>query len=127
MIYKKITDFLKKRAIELSGLVLISTALLLAISFFSYSPSDPSYVYGSKEVIINNLLGIYGGQIADFLLQSFGLAAFLFLISITIWGISLIVKKEIKLIQFKIFSLILYLIFTLSNRTGLAFTFISIF
>ena len=111
MIYKNITDFLKKRTIELIGLAIISSALLLAVSFFSYSPNDPTLVYGTENVVINNLLGIYGGQIADFLLQSFGLASFLILITITVWGISLIVKKEIKKVQFKILYIILYLIF----------------
>ncbi|MDA7606299.1 DNA translocase FtsK 4TM domain-containing protein [Pelagibacteraceae bacterium] len=111
MIYKNIINFLKNRTIELVGLFLILTALLLAVSFFSYSPGDPIIFYGSKNITINNLLGIYGGQIADFLLQSFGLVAFLFLITILIWGISLIIKKKIEQIQFKIFFLILYLIF----------------
>jgi len=109
MIYKNITDFLKKRAIELFGLVLILSGLLLSISFFSYSPNDPTFIHGPQNVAINNLLGIYGGLIADFLLQSFGLGAFLFLITITIWGISLIIKKKIEKILFKIFYLILSL------------------
>jgi len=111
MIYKNVANFLKKRTIELIGLVLISIALLLAISFFSYSPDDPTFVYGDKNTTINNLLGIYGGLVADFLLQSFGLVSFLILITITSWGINLIIKKEIQKIQFKIFFLILYLVF----------------
>ncbi len=111
MIFKNIIDFLRRRAIELVGLVLISSALLLAISFFSYIPSDPILAHGSEDIAIRNLLGIYGGLVADFLLQSFGLVAFLFLITITIWGVSLVVKKEIEKIHFKIFYLILYLIF----------------
>ena len=112
MIYKNIIVFLKKRTIELMGISLISIALALSLSFFSYSPSDPTFIYGDKSAEINNLLGIYGGVVADFLLQSFGLVAFLFLITILIWGISLVVKKEIKNLKFKIFFLILYLIFT---------------
>jgi S-DNA-T family DNA segregation ATPase FtsK/SpoIIIE len=111
MIYKNITDFLRKRTIELLGLILIFIALLLAISFFSYLPSDPTLVLGSQNIPINNLLGIYGGLIADFLLQSFGFGSFLLLITITIWGISLIIKKEVKKILLKIFYLILYIIF----------------
>ena len=112
MIYRNITVFLKKRTIELIGLVLIFSSLLLAISFFTYSPNDPTFIYGSHNVTINNLLGIYGSLVADFLLQSFGLGSFLLLITITIWGISLITKKQIKKIQFKIFYLILYLVFS---------------
>ena len=99
------------KTIELIGLILIFGASLLAISFFSYSPSDPTFIHGSQNVAINNLLGIYGGLIADFLLQSFGLVSFLFLTTVTIWGISLIIKKEIKKFQFKIFYLFLYHIF----------------
>ena len=112
MIFKNIRDFLKVRTIELIGLFLIFLSILLAISFFSYSPSDPSAVIGTEVVDINNWLGIYGSLVADFLLQSFGLGAFLFLFTILIWGISLIVKKEIKKIQFKFFFLILHLIST---------------
>ena len=94
MIYKNITDFLKKRTVELIGLTLIFSALLLAISFFTYSPSDPTLIYGGENIAVNNLLGIHGSQVADFLLQAFGLVAFLVLISITIWGITLVVKKK---------------------------------
>ena len=112
MIYKKITDFLKKRTIELAGLILILTALLLIISFFSYSPNDPTFIHGSINVPINNLLGIYGGIVADFLLQSFGLVAFVIVVTIIIWGVNLIINKEVKKILFKIFYLILSLIFT---------------
>jgi S-DNA-T family DNA segregation ATPase FtsK/SpoIIIE len=109
MIYKNITNFLKKRTIELVGLILVFTALLLGVSFFSYSPNDPTLVLGAVNVTINNWLGIYGGRTADFLLQSFGLTAFLLLITLIIWGISLITKKKIKRIQIKIFFVILYI------------------
>ena len=112
MIYKNITNFLKVRTIELFGLTLLFIALLLGVSFFSYSPSDPILLYGIEGKPINNLLGVYGNLVADFLLQSFGLAAFLLLITLMVWSISLIVKKKIKRIKIKIFYLILYLNFS---------------
>ena len=96
MIYNKILDFLKNRTIELVGLIIVSAAIVLSISFFSYSPADPSYVYNAENVQINNLLGIYGGLVADFLLQSFGLISFMILITFLSWGVHLIVKKKIK-------------------------------
>ncbi len=96
MIYKNITEFLKKRAIELVGLIIISTSFLLALSFLSYSPNDPTFVYGTTDIFINNILGIYGSLVADFLLQSFGLTSFLILITIVSWGFSLIFKKKNK-------------------------------
>ena len=111
MIYKNFINFLKNRIIEFIGLILLFIAFLLAVSFFSYSPSDPTFIYGTDSIKINNLLGVYGGVVADFLLQSFGLISFLVLITIVSWGISLIVKKKIKRIKLKIFYLFLYILF----------------
>jgi S-DNA-T family DNA segregation ATPase FtsK/SpoIIIE len=111
MIYKNFTNFLKNRAIELLGLSLVFIVLLLIISFFSYSPNDPTLIFGVGAIKTNNLLGAYGGLVADFLLQSLGLTSFLILITITSWGVSLIVKKKIKGIKLKIFFLFLYVSF----------------
>jgi len=112
MIYKNFTIFLKNRAIELVGLCLVFVALLLAASFYSYSPNDLTFIYETDTTKTNNLLGIYGGMIADFLLQSLGLTTFLILVTLASWGISLIVNKEIKKIKFKILYLFLYILLT---------------
>ena len=112
MIYQNFTNFLKNRTIELIGLTLILFALLLTLSFFSYSPNDPTLVFGAETKNISNLLGVYGGIVADFLLQSFGLTSFLILLTIISWGLNLIFKKEIKEIKYKIFYLFLYIIFS---------------
>ena len=82
MIYRNFVNFLKNRAIELIGIILIFIVLLLTVSFFSYSPNDPTIIYGTDNLKINNLLGIYGGIVADFLLQSLGLTSFIVLITI---------------------------------------------
>jgi len=111
MIYRNFVNFLKNRAIELIGIILIFIVLLLTVSFFSYSPNDPTIIYGTDNLKINNLLGIYGGIVADFLLQSLGLTSFIVLITIASWGINLIVKKELKKIKFKIFYLFVYILF----------------
>ena len=44
-----VTNFLKKRTFEFIGLILISTSIGLAIAFTTYSPEDPSFVYGDRE------------------------------------------------------------------------------
>ncbi len=106
-----LTNFLKKRTFELAGLILISLGIALTISFATYSPSDPSMVYGESSSNVKNLLGIYGSKISDFLLQSFGLISFLILVTLISWGLKLIFNKELKNILFKIFFLTLYLIF----------------
>ena len=98
-----LTNFLKKRTFELLGLILILTSVALAIAFTSYSPEDPSFIYGDKNFEIQNLLGIYGSSVADFLLQSFGLISFLLLLNFLFWGLELIIKKKLKRIFFFFF------------------------
>jgi S-DNA-T family DNA segregation ATPase FtsK/SpoIIIE len=104
-----VTNFLKKRTLELLGLILISSSVVLAISFFTYAPGDPSFIYGDSNVEIKNFFGIYGSGIADFLLQSFGLVSFLLLANFLLWGLSLLIKKEIKKILLKLFFVVIYL------------------
>ncbi|MBD1150174.1 DNA translocase FtsK 4TM domain-containing protein [Pelagibacterales bacterium SAG-MED29] len=104
-----LTNFLKKRTFELLGIILILTGIALAISFATYAPEDPSLIYGDSDIEIKNFFGIYGSSIADFLLQSFGLASFLLLANFLFWGISLLVKKEIKRIILKLFLIVGYL------------------
>ena len=106
-----VANFIKKRTFELMGLILIFVGIALSISFATYSPSDPSLVYGEKSMSIKNFFGIYGSIISDFLLQSFGLISFLLLITFVSWGINLVVHKELKRLTLKIFLVTLYLIF----------------
>ena len=81
-----LTNFLKKRTFEFVGLLLISLGIALTISFATYSPSDPSLIYGESSSNINNFFGIYGSKISDFLLQSFGLISFLILTNLSLYG-----------------------------------------
>ncbi len=104
-----LTNFLKKRTFEFLGLILILVGLALAISFVTYAPEDPSFIYGESDVKIKNFFGIYGSSIADFLLQSFGLTSFLILANFIFWGLSLLMKKEIKRIILKLFLVVAYL------------------
>jgi DNA segregation ATPase FtsK/SpoIIIE, S-DNA-T family len=105
-----VTNFLKKRTFEFIGLILISASIGLAIAFTTYSPEDPSFVYGDRDFEIKNFFGIYGSGIADFLLQSFGLLSFLLLANLLFWGINLIIKKEIKKLILKLFLVVVYLV-----------------
>ena len=104
-----LTNFIRKRTFEFLGLILIFTSIGLTIAFTTYSPEDPSFIYGDREFAIQNFFGIYGSSVADFLLQSFGLVSFLILINFFSWGINLLYKKEIKKIILKLFLIVVYL------------------
>ncbi|MEC7137234.1 MAG: DNA translocase FtsK 4TM domain-containing protein, partial [Pseudomonadota bacterium] len=104
-----VTNFLKKRTFELLGLILILSSVALAIAFTTYSPEDPSLIYGDRDFEIQNFFGIYGSSIADFLLQSFGLASFLLLLNFLFWGLDLVFKKELRGVILKLFLVVAYL------------------
>ena len=105
-----VTNFVKKRTYEFLGLVLIFASAALTVALITYSPEDPSFVYGNQDFIIQNFFGIYGSSVADFLLQSFGLISFLLSTNFLLWGIYLILKKEVKKIILKLFLIVAYLI-----------------
>ena len=52
-----VTNFLKKRTFELLGLILVLSSVALAIAFTTYSPEDPSLIYGDKNFEIQFFLG----------------------------------------------------------------------
>tara|TARA_A100001011_G_scaffold271062_1_gene280303 strand:+ start:1898 stop:3982 length:2085 start_codon:yes stop_codon:yes gene_type:complete len=106
-----LTNFLKKRTFELLGLSLIFLSLGMIISFITYSPEDPSFIYLSNQENVSNVLGLYGSSVSDFLLQSFGIISFLFTVTLICWGYRLLVDKGLKRIILKIFFLNLYVIF----------------
>ena len=104
-----VTNFLKKRTFEFIGLLLIFLGIALSISFATYSPGDPTFVYG-ESAYIENFFGLYGSTISDFLLQSFGLISFLLLLTLISWGVKLVKDKKIEKIIFKFSFLTIYLI-----------------
>ena len=81
----KVNNFVKKRLIELSGIMLVLTGIFLLASVASYSPSDPNFIYTPENVKINNLGGFYGSVISDFLLQSIGLISFFVIMNLFFW------------------------------------------
>lgn len=64
-----------------------------------YNPSDESFNVSNSEKI-SNFMGRFGSYSADFIVNSYGLAVFVFLIPVLIWGYLLI--RHQKIIEFKI-------------------------
>ena len=52
-----VTNFLKKRTFELLGLILVLSSVALAIAFTTYSPEDPSFIYGDRTLRSRIFLG----------------------------------------------------------------------
>ena len=97
--YSKIALFLKKRIIEIIGLLLILISIFLILSLSTHSPEDPNFIF-SENTKIHNLFGIYGSFISDLILQSFGIISFLFCITIFTTGIYIIRDKNLEKILY---------------------------
>ena len=105
----KISDFIIRRLAELVGIFLIVISILLFVSFISYSPEDPNFIFPENQEI-KNLLGFRGSFIADIFFQSVGLISLLIPFSILFTGVSITINKKFIVIIENIFFIILYII-----------------
>ena len=60
------------------GFLFLAAGILVLLSFASFHPADPSWNTVSETRAAQNLIGPAGSWFADFFLQAFGLAAFVF-------------------------------------------------
>lgn len=99
---------------DFTGFVVLSFAIFLMICLVSYDPKDPSLntTVLSKDYPITNYGGIVGSYAADFMMQIFGYASFLFPLALIEVIRSLVFKKTWSSSFFKFFGLILLLIFS---------------
>ena len=107
----KINNFIKNRLIEFFGILIAFIGIFLLVIIFSYSPSDPNFIYKSESAEIKNVGGFYGSVISDFLLQSLGLISILISFNFFYWGAKLASNKTITNFILKNFFLVAYLIF----------------
>jgi len=98
-------DFLTRRALELTGAILIALSSLMMLAVFSYSPADTS-LNSAGMPIIQNIAGGLGATIADLWLQSLGFASFVPLLTMLVWGTRLTGKSPLKHPVLRIFALI---------------------
>ncbi len=108
-IFEKSADFTIKRIIEIFGIVLIIFSIFLLISFASYSPEDPNFIFNSEKEI-ENLLGFRGSYTSDIFFQSFGVISYLIPVTLIFTGIYIFRSKKIFIILQNLFYTILYII-----------------
>jgi len=87
-------DFLVKRTIEISGILLGAIALVLAAILLSYTPGDPSLNSASSHDV-QNLLGPVGAYVADVMMQSLGLASAIPVLVLLSWAWRIASKQMI--------------------------------
>ncbi|MFZ5791357.1 MAG: DNA translocase FtsK 4TM domain-containing protein [Pseudomonadota bacterium] len=78
-------EFLKRRAQEAGGLVLMALAGALLLALLSFDAGDPSLNTASDRPP-TNLMGYPGSVAADLLLQGLGLASLMLVLVPAVWG-----------------------------------------
>lgn len=85
---KSVHVFAARKIVDSIGLFFFLAGLAIILSITSYSHSDPSWNTASSASgeDVQNILGISGAYIADFMLQTIGLGGALFGIVFAVWG-----------------------------------------
>lgn len=73
---------------EVSVLLLLLAALLLLLALFSFHPADSGW-NGVSLPIANNLMGLAGSWLADFIFSLTGMAAWLFVVALVYFAVQL--------------------------------------
>src|SRR6202142_1819248 len=94
---------------EAVAVVFLLAGLFVFISLASYHPFDPSLNTAADGVKALNLTGLVGAFVSDFLLQSFGLAAYAVPVLILLLGWKWIRSSPIAAPWAKIFGALLLL------------------
>ncbi len=76
---------LRRRMIEMGGLAIIAATAGIIAALATWSVNDPSY-NNAVDAPVSNLLGRPGAIAADFLMQSFGIAAVAVILPFAVWG-----------------------------------------
>lgn len=93
----------------LIGVLLCIFSFCLILGMLGYNETDESFNVSNSEKI-SNFMGKFGSYSSDFIVNSFGLAIFVFLIPVIIWGFLLIKHQTIIEFKIRLFALFLGII-----------------
>ncbi len=93
--------FLRRRAVQLAGLVVLAVAAVLALALISYTPGDPSFNTANSRGVAN-LASLPGAYTADLLLQAVGAAAALLVAILAAWAWALISCRCMRLLWLRV-------------------------
>jgi len=95
---------------EASGVVFLFGGLFLALTLIRYNPADPGIGDVSLGVGVRNLGGVVGAKVSDLLVQSIGLASFVFPLVLVYSARLLFIRKKVRLLWWKLIAFVPWLI-----------------
>jgi S-DNA-T family DNA segregation ATPase FtsK/SpoIIIE len=114
--------FVRRRLIELGGLLVIAAAFAFAGALFSYDIGDPSMNTSVRDhaVITANWLGTPGAWIADALFQWVGVAGYVFPLAMLGWGWRIMTHQGLRSLWFYLALLPLCVVLAACAATAIA-------
>lgn len=108
---EKVINFFKLRLTETAGLLVFLLGILTFYSIVTYSPSNPTFIFPDES---DNRFWIikYGANLADFILQAFGLGAYGIATNFISSGAKIGIQKKTGNLWTRFLFISLYLIFT---------------
>ena len=87
--------FIARRITDITGGAFVAGGLCLSLILISYDARDPSLNTTGADGTVHNLFGAAGSYIADILLQTLGIAAWFFGITMLAWGYRILSRKPL--------------------------------
>lgn len=113
-----VREFLRNRVRELSGLGIAVFGCGLLVALVSYSPTDPSW-NTAKAGPAANLLGRPGAHVADLLIQTLGIGAFLLAVLPLFWAWRLMRHQPLDRVWWRVTSLLFGVLFLAAGLSPL--------
>jgi S-DNA-T family DNA segregation ATPase FtsK/SpoIIIE len=104
-----VKSFFRKSLSEMMGLALVGGALWLAVALWGYVPDDPS-LNTASSLAVKHWLGPWASMAADALFQSFGLASFLGILVVGVWGLLLMHAHALKISTTRVLTLVVAIV-----------------
>jgi len=95
-------SFIANRLTDAAGVGCATLGICLALALYTFNAADPSFNTVSSGAKIHNILGTPGAYSADLLLQTLGLASYLFAVAFIAWGYRILTRKPLENIGGKI-------------------------
>lgn len=114
-----VSQFLRRRTIEILGLLLMALGVAVLVALTTYTAADPS-ANNAVDSPVANWVGLPGAVVADAALQALGLGAILPALLLMLWGYRIFVRKTIGHVWLRLTLLPLALGLVAAGLAGLA-------
>jgi S-DNA-T family DNA segregation ATPase FtsK/SpoIIIE len=91
----------RRRLAEIGGLTVIAVAAATAVALATWSVQDPSFNHAT-DAAVKNWLGRPGAVVADFLMQSLGLAALAVILPAAVWGWQIVTHRPASRLRYRL-------------------------